>query len=240
MPLVAVLVLCSAAMVGSVKIADMDQGSEFLKCVSITDLETKTINDDITLIDRVGTCCPQGSVPGVKYKTSYNGAQIVCGLKDDGTVALSTGSSNGNKTCTYNKCYIMKQNIPCKDGTKQRLNGCCGAKPQTNFDAQCKFYDSSFNNAYSEKTQYCTTYDKDYGTKGYAGTSAKTDDVASGKLQVDKLYVYTPCPGNMVGGGGSATTGSAATGTQTSSGAAGLFTSFLAVCMLIVSVAELA
>jgi len=239
MSLVAVLVLCSAAMVGSVKIADMDQGSEFTKCVTITDLETKTIDDDITLVDRVGDCCPEGSVPGVKYFNSYDGAQIVCGLKDDGTVALSTGSSNGAKTCTYNKCYIMKQNIPCKDGTKQRLNGCCGAQPQTNFDAQCKFYDKSFNNAYSEKAQYCTTYDKDYGTKGYAGTSVKTDDVADGKLQVDKLYVYAPCPGNMVGGGGSSgTTGSANTGET--SGAAGLFTSLLAVCMLIASVAGLA
>jgi hypothetical protein len=232
MSLVAVLVLCSAAMVGSVKIADMDQGSEFTKCVKITDLETKTINDDITLVDRDGDCCPEGSVPGVKHTINYDGAQIVCGFKDDGAVALSTGSSNGVKTCTYNKCYIMKQNIPCKDGTKQRLNGCCGAKPQTNFDAQCKFYDQNFNNAYSEKAQFCTTYDKDYGTKGYAGTSAKTDDVANSKLQVDKLYVYKPCPGNMVGGGGSANDGDA-------SGAAGLFTSLLAACMLIASVAGL-
>jgi hypothetical protein len=233
MSVVAILVLCSAAMVGCVKVADMEQGSEFTKCVSITDLETKTMNDDITLIDRVGDCCPEGSVPGVKHTVYYDGAQIVCGLKDDGTVALSTGSSNGVKTCTYNKCYVMKQNIPCKDGTQQLLNGCCGANPQTNFDAQCMFYDSSFNNAYSEPTQYCTTYDKDYGTKGYAGTDVLTDDVADGKLQVDKLYVYTPCPGNMVGGGGSST-GSDASGADTP------FTPLLAVCMFFASLAGLA
>merc|ERR1711966_306135 len=111
-------------------------------------------------------------------------------------------------------------------GTKQRLNGCCGAKPQTNFDAQCKFYDSSFNNAYSEKAQYCTTYDKDYGTKGYAGTSAKTDDVADGKLQVDKLYVYTPCPGNVAGSTG--TTGSTTADTTSSASAVGLITPLVA------------
>merc|ERR1719389_1659144 len=155
----------------------MDQGAEFTKCIKITDLETKTLDDDIDLVDKeTGGCCPDDTVPGVKYYNSYRGAQVVCGFKDDGTVALSTGSSNGAKTCTYNKCYVMKQNLECKDGTKQLLNGCCGAKPQTNFKAQCKFYDKSFNNAYSEKVQFCTTYDKDYGSKGWAGTSAATDD----------------------------------------------------------------
>jgi hypothetical protein len=228
MSVVAFLVVCSATIVGSVKVADMEQGAEFMKCVSITDLQTKTLDDDITLIDRVGGCCPEGSAPGVKHTNTYDGAQIVCGFKDDGTVALSTSSSNGVKTCTYNKCYVMKQNIPCSDGTKQRLNGCCGARPQTNFDAQCKFYDSSFNNAYSEAVQYCTTYDKDYGTKGYAGTSAKTDDVADGKLQVANLYVYTPCPGNMVGGGGSA---------ETTSGAGAHATSLVALYIVVSSIA---
>jgi hypothetical protein len=219
MTLFAFLALGVATIAGSVKIGDMEQGAEFTKCISNADLETKTLDDDITLIERVDGCCPAGSVPGVKFFASYSGAQIVCGMKDDGTVALSTGSSNGVKTCTYNKCYVMKQNIPCKDGIKQRLNGCCGAKPQTNFDAQCKFYDKSFNNAHSEKVNYCTTYDKDYGSKGRAGTSAKTDDVAGGKLQVDKLYTYTPCPGNLVGGGGSsATSGTAATGSATNTG----------------------
>jgi len=169
MSLAAFLALGFASIVGSVKIVDMDQGAEFTKCISNTDLETKTLEDDITLIDRVGDCCPAGSVPGVKFFSQYSGAQIVCGMKDDGTVAVSTGSSNGAKTCTYNKCYVMKQHIPCKDGTKQRLNGCCGGKPQTNFDGQCKFYDKSFKNAHSETVNYCTTYDKDYGSKGWGG-----------------------------------------------------------------------
>jgi hypothetical protein len=220
----------------------MDQGAEFTKCISNTDLETKTLDDDITLIERVGDCCPAGSVPGVKFFNQYSGAQIVCGFKDDGAVALSTGSSNGAKTCTYNKCYVMKQNIPCKDGTKQRLNGCCGGKPQTNFDAQCKFYDKSFSNAHSETVKYCTTYDKNYGSKGWAGTSAKTDDVAGGKLQVDKVYTYAPCPGNMVGGGsGSGSGGSSSSGSTSSDTTSGAHAFTLSIfgllCMLAASMA---
>ena len=110
--------IAATSVAGSVKIADMEQGLEFTKCINNTDLQTKTLDDDITLIDRrVDGCCPAGSSPGVKYYNNYRGAQIVCGMKDDGTVALSTGSSNNVKTCTYNKCYVMKQNIPCKDGT---------------------------------------------------------------------------------------------------------------------------
>jgi hypothetical protein len=246
MPVVAslVVVLSAATIAGSVKIVDMEQGAEFTKCISNTDLATKTLNDDITLIDRVGDCCPAGSSPGVEYYNKYDGAQIVCGMKDDGTVALSTGSSNNVKTCTYNKCYVMKQNIPCADGTKQRLNGCCGAKPQTNFDAQCKFYDKSFSNAYSETVQYCLTYDKDYGSKGYAGTNAKTDDVANGKLQVANLYTYTPCPGNLVGGGSGTSTGVGATVTSTgienTSGSRAFTISIVAFCMLAANMAVIA
>jgi len=242
MTFVAFLALGAATIAGSVKITDMEQGAEFTKCISKTDLETKTLDDDITLIDRVDGCCPAGSVPGVKHTNQYAGAQILCGMKDDGTLALTTGSSNGVKTCTYNKCYVMKQNIPCADGTKQRLNGCCGAKPQTNFDAQCKFYDKSFNNAHSEKVQYCTTYDKDYGSKGYAGTSAKTDDVAGGKLQVAKLYTYTPCPGSLQGGGGggsSSTGGSSTGGVETTSGAQAFAFSIVGFCMLVANMAAL-
>lgn len=235
MTLVAFLVLGAATVAGSEKIGSMDQGAEFTKCISNTDFQTKTLDDDITLIERVGGCCPAGSVPGVKLFASYSSAQIVCGVKDDGTVALSTGSSNGQKTCTYNKCYVMKQNIPCKDGTKQRLNGCCGAKPQINFDAQCKFYDKSFSNVHAETVNYCTTYDKDYGTKGWAGTAEKTDNVADGKLQVNKLYTYTPCPGNMVGGGGSSS--STGGGSDSSSGVRAFTVSIFGLCMLAVNMA---
>jgi len=183
------------------KIADMEQGAAFDKCISITDLETKTIDDDITLVDRdaAGGCCPEDTIPGVKYTTSYFGPQIVCGFKADGSVAISTGSSNGAKTCTYNSCYVLKQNVACAEG-RQFLNGCCAAPSDcaTNacgFKADCKNYASSFSNAYSNSVNYCTTYDKDYGTKGWAGTSDLTDDQADGKLQTDKLYTYTQCAG---------------------------------------------
>ena len=71
------------------------QGAPFEKCISIADFEGKTLADEIDLVDMVGGCCPSGSVPGAKWYTSYKGAQIVCGFKDDGSVSITTGSSNG-------------------------------------------------------------------------------------------------------------------------------------------------
>jgi hypothetical protein len=206
------LVMASIGVTSAVKIADMEQGAAFDKCISITDLETKTIDDDITLVDREdGGCCPDGTVPGVKYTTSYFGPQIVCGFKTDGSVQVSTGSSNGNKVCTYNSCYVLKQNVECADG-RQFLNGCCAAPADCSgnacgFKASCKNYASSFNNVYSNKVNYCTTYDKDYGTKGWAGTSDKADDQADGKLQADKLYTYTQCAAGSTSGNEPETSG---------------------------------
>ena len=66
--------------------------------------------------------------------------------------------AEGERSRLFLVCLSDGRAWACVVGTKQRLNGCCGAKPQTNFDAQCKFYDKSFNNAHSEKVQYCTTY----------------------------------------------------------------------------------
>ena len=84
--------------------------------------------------------------------------------------------------------------------------------------------------------------DKDYGSKGYAGTSAKTDDVAGGKLQVAKLYTYTPCPGSLQGGGGggsSSTGGSSTGGVETTSGAQAFAFSIVGFCMLVANMAAL-
>jgi len=193
----AVLAAASAEMVA---LSTYDQGAEFTKCISITDFESRTLADEIDLIDRddAGGCCPEGSVPGAKWYASYKGAQVVCGFKADGTVAMSKSTSNGVKTCTYNKCYVDKQNLACADDSKQLLNGCCvdTTAANTGFPTQCKNYYSSLNNAYSESYKYCTTYDKDYGTKGYAGTSDKTDDQADGKLVPANIYTYTPCEGD--------------------------------------------
>jgi len=185
----------AAGSAAKVALDTYEQGAAFEKCISIADFESKTLADEIDLIDMVDGCCPEGSVPGAKSYSSYTGAQVVCGFKADGAVALSTGSSNGAKTCTYNSCYVEKQNLPCADGTKQLLNGCCKAttKNDEGFEASCKNYWSSFNNAWSEKVQYCTTYHKDYSKLGYKGTTDKTDDQADGKLIPSKIYAYTPC-----------------------------------------------
>jgi len=216
---VGVAVVLAVASAAKVALNTYDQGASFTKCINITDFESKTLADEIDLIDRdANGCCPEYSVPGAKLYASYKGAQVVCGFKADGTVALSTGSSNGVKTCTYNSCYVDKQNLPCADGSKQLLNGCCAATTGSNegFGTQCKNYYSNFNNAYSERVQYCTTYDKDYGTKGYAGTNDKTDDQVDGKLVPGNIYTYTPCEG---GDDGSNPTTTTAAGAGDASGA---------------------
>jgi hypothetical protein len=197
------------------KIADWENGAKFEKCLKITDLETKTLDDDITLYDRdEGGCCPEGTVPGVKHTNLYQGPQIICGFKDDGSLSMSTGSSNGVKTCTYNQCFVWKQGVECADGS-QRLNGCCAEADDCSgnacgFKETCKNYAKYFNNVYSERTNYCTIYHKDYSSLGYAGTSQKTDDIADGSLVIDKLYTFTQCAGDAGSSGGSSDVNSAA------------------------------
>lgn len=194
------LVACGCVAATAVKLSSYAQGAKFEKCISNTDFEGKTLEDDITLIDRDAQgCCPSGSVPGAKHYNKYVGAQVICGFKSDGSVQLSTGSSNGVKTCTYNQCYVYKQGLSCKtSNAKQRLNGCCAAADScaTNacdFATNCKNYAYKFNNAHGESVEYCLSYHKTYKMEY---TSAKTDDQADSKLKVDKLYVYTRCAGS--------------------------------------------
>lgn len=208
--LLCVLLACGSVATG-VKLSSYDQGAKFDKCISISDFEGKTLDDDITLVDRdAAGCCPAGTVPGAKHQNNYVGAQVICGFKADGTVALSTGTSNSVKTCTYNQCYVYKQGLSCKtDGAKQRLNGCCAAKGSTcatnncDFGTDCKNYAKSFNNVHNEATAFCTTYHKTYKMEY---TVAKTDDQSDNKLQTDKLYVYTPCSGGTGGSSPAAST----------------------------------
>jgi len=199
------LVACWCIAAAAVKLSSYEQGAKFDKCISNSDFEGKTLEDDITLIDRDAQgCCPAGSVPGAKHYNNYVGAQVICGFKSDGKVALSTSSSNGVKSCTYNQCYVYKQDLSCKtSGAKQRLNGCCAAADtcatnSCDFATDCKNYAYKFNNAHGESVEYCLSYHKNYKMEY---TSAKTDDQADDKLQVDKLYVYTPCAGSASTGG---------------------------------------
>jgi len=194
------------------KIADMEQGAEFTKCFKLDDWNTKTADDDLVLGERdAGGCCAEGYVPGVKLYAQYFGAQVVCGVKDDGSIKSdSSSNSNGVKTCDYQKCYVMKiaDKIACKDDAKALLNGCCGAKGSRTFTTDCKKYDYKINSVTAgdkASAEYCLSYHKNYGTIGYSGTSAKTDDVKDGKFQVDKFYAYAPCVGGSAGGGGSPT-----------------------------------
>jgi len=199
------------------KLSAMEQGQEFTKCVKIVDYQTKTLDDDITLVDRESNgCCPKDSVPGTKFFTKYRSPQIVCGFKTDGSVSVST-TSGTNKKCTYNKCYVHKQNIPCADGTRQLLNGCCAPRTNTNtgFAATCKSYFKNFNTVNGDKVNYCTTYHKDYSKIGVSGTQIKTDDQKAGKLDVDKVYTYAPCDGSIGSSGSSAGVSNGVSGSST-------------------------
>lgn len=193
--------VANKALAETMKFADSEQGAAFDKCIKSEDFMTKTLDDEVEVVARdEGGCCPEGYVPGAKWYNQYQGAQIVCGFKEDGSVAVKTGSSNGAKTCTYNNCYVHKQGLPCKDDTKQLLNGCCGAEKTKTFQDSCKHYVKNFNNVYSEKVDYCLSYDKDYGSKGYNGKNDKAGFQAEGKLVVENLYTYTPCGGGAAGG----------------------------------------
>jgi hypothetical protein len=189
----------------TMKFGDMEQGAEFTKCISICDFNSKTLSDSVTVTDRMeGGCCPQGFIPGAKYYPQYQGSQVVCGFKTDGSIAVSHGSSGGSKTCTYNKCYVQKQNLPCSDGSRQLINGCCGKiSGDRKFEAACLHYDYTLKNAFGQQYEYCLSYDKDYGSKGMHGTTEGADDQDDGKLQVGNLNTYTPCAG---GEGGSSNT----------------------------------
>jgi len=218
----ALSLLFAAVVVGTsaVKIADMDQGAEFTKCLNISDWQSKTLADDITLYDRLANgCCPKGSLPGQKFYLAYKSPQIVCGFKADGSIeVIITGSINNYNAakCEYNKCYVHKQNLACADDSKQLLNGCCAktTKANTGFPAACKnyHYAKTSTGVNGDKMNYCTTYHKDYNKKGRAGTKKKDDDQAGGKLVPANIDTYAACDSSAGGSAsGSGTTTSAKT-----------------------------
>jgi len=186
----------------AVKLDSYAQGQEFPGCIKITDFMTKTLADDVVLGDRDATtgCCAKDYTAGAKWQAAYKGAQIVCGFKADGTIATSEKTSG----CTFNKCYVDKQNLACADGSKQLINGCCAKTTKQkdgSFPANCLNYWLSYTTAESDKVNFCTTYHKDYSSATRAGTKDKADDQASGSLVPSAIDTYTPC-----GGGGAAPT----------------------------------
>lgn len=214
--------VANKALAETMKFADSEQGAAFDKCVKVEDFMTKTLDDEVEVVAREeGGCCPDGYTPGAKWYTQYQGAQIVCGFKEDGKVAVSTGSSNGAKTCTYNNCYVHKQALPCKEDTKQLLNGCCGAEAKKRtFQDGCEMYEKNFNTVYKNKVDYCLSYDKDYGSKGNVGKNEPAAYQAEGKLVVENLWTYHPCAGSAAGGG-DASGGDASGGDGSASGGDG-------------------
>lgn len=181
------------------------QGEEFTMCINITDYQTMTLNDDITLVEREsGGCCPAGTTSGHQFYTEYLGGQVVCGFESDGSYATSTSLSGGARTCVLNTCYVFKQNVECSTGT-QLLNGCCGAtRGSRTFGTDCEDYEYDYDTGYDQDIDYCLTYHTDYGTLGNEGTSAADDDQAEGSLVVDNVYTYAACAGDAGGSGSGA------------------------------------
>merc|ERR1712093_455884 len=89
--------------------------------------------------------------------------------------SMSSSSSNGAKTCTYNNCFVVKMNITCADNSKMTLDGCCPKDQWT--DDTCKHYTKS-QSFFSTKVSYCLSYQKKYKLEG---TSDKTDDLSTSK-----------------------------------------------------------
>jgi len=176
----------------TLKVGDLAQGSEFTKCIKITDFNSKTLTDDVEVTDKVDGCCPEGYIPGIKNYNNYWGAMVVCGFKDDGSVAMSSSTSNSVKSCTYNKCYVVKMDLTCKDSSKMTLDGCC---PKDQWDDNCKMYTKS-QSFFTEKVGYCLSYAKNYELEG---TNDKTDDVVDGVLSLTNLKSYTECAGAFGG-----------------------------------------
>lgn len=214
-----VSVTASTALAETLKIGDLAQGSEFKRCIKQSDFHgsadavAKGLGDEVEVVDREdGGCCPDGFVPGYKHTASYYGPMIVCGFQEDGTLKFSTGTSNGVKTCTYNKCFVIKSDVSCTDDTKMALNGCCakGKWPGTGND-ECKNYDKT-PTSNGVVSRYCTHYNSKYKMEG---TADKADDIVTtdGKsvLDLSKLYVYTACKGALSGDGGSDSDGSSST-----------------------------
>merc|ERR1712137_572399 len=189
-----------------------EDGALFDKCIKITDWVSANLSTSITLTERDSFgCCASDEVPGQYHSSNYYGAQVICGFEDDGSRSFSTSSRCGTSyTCTYNNCFVHKQNLPCDDGSSQLLNGCCSSSScssnNCNFETDCKNYYNSMNNAQGATTYYCRTYDTDWGSSTgnqglsyYDGTTSYTDDVnTSGSevsLNTDLLKMYVACDG---------------------------------------------
>jgi len=168
----------------------MAQGSEFTKCIKVSDFNSKSMFDEVEVVDRDANtgCCPKCWIPGIKWYNQYWGAMVVCGFKEDGSVNMGMSTSNNVQSCTYNKCYVVKMDITCADNTKMRIDGCC---PKDQWDSECKMYSKS-QSFFNHNVGYCLSYAKTYKLEG---TTEKTDDQAGGKLALSNIYSYTACAG---------------------------------------------
>lgn len=198
---IGLLIVSTAA--ETLKVGDLAQGSEFTKCIKVTDFNSKSLADEVEVTEKVDGCCPEGYIPGIKWYNNYWGAMVVCGFKDDGSVQMKMSTSNSVKSCEYNKCYVVKMDITCKDDSKMTIDGCC---PKDQYTDDCLSYTKS-QTFFKEKVSYCLSYAKKYSLEG---TNEKTDDQVTTdgvtSLSLTNLKSYTVCPGGF---GGAAASGEA-------------------------------
>lgn len=197
LPLVA-CALARGASAETVTIADLDQGAEFSQCILTEDFTSKGPSEAVTVVDRGSDgCCPADHIPGMEKYANYVGAMVICGWADDGTWAGVSTTTGTTSSCTYGKCYVMQQDFTCADDTKMTLNGCCGDSSDQNLPEDCMGYVYTADIYPGDDVQYCLTY---HATYQMENTADVDDDITDGKLDMEKIYVYTACDGSGLPG----------------------------------------
>jgi len=208
----------AASPVARRKLASYEHGEEFDKCISIADWNSKTPYEDIDLFDREAAgCCPRNTIPGAPYGNAALerrfGPRVVCGFKDDDTLEFRTGLGEDGygvntwknpeaiNTCSFNKCFVIKQDVGCELGGVNFLNGCCpippmevcGSQDRCGFPSGCEFTAYGPSGAYREGSiRHCFPRAT---PPAWVGTPDKRDDWSDGKLVLDNFERYASCPG---------------------------------------------
>merc|ERR1711879_985834 len=144
-------------------------------------------------------------------------------------------TGTGFKSCNFNYCFVMKQNLECANGAKQMINGCCAPKAECEenncgFKDDCKNYVKSITavNYSNGRVSHCTTYHKDYKARGNEGLKLKDGKYtertegatsidttgAAPKLLTDNPRVYARCEGGFEGRTGGTVGDSTPSGTD--------------------------
>lgn len=171
--------IAGAPLAETLKIGDLAQGSEFTKCINVTDYKSKGLDDEVEVTDKTDGSCPDGYTPGSEFQDGYS-------HKDYWSSMIVCGKFGANEK----KCYVAKMDVTCNDGSKMVLNGCCpqgewpgsckrGSKCKGIGDSGCSYYDGA-----------CTHYAERKKTQG---TEDASDDLGTEGLNIANVRAYAPC-----------------------------------------------